>query len=164
MRSFEKHSRFQDTGTLMGHSEASGDQVKVMNGGGGQQMGFEGEKIATFLGTFPARNQLSTLEEPVSFSQVGGRVSLSIGSSRLNPKPFRSKHWSMWVSQLHHCSYFSTWLKRCMKPVPLDFYHISMWELVAWCWSFCRSGSTLTKPSVKGLNLPTSDTLQVSLR
>lgn len=90
--------------TLMVHSESGGDQVKVMNGWGGQQMGFEREKIATFPGDISCpRNQASALEEPVSFSQLGGRVSSSIGSTRLNLKPFTSKHWSMWTSRLHHC-------------------------------------------------------------
>lgn len=39
-------------------------------------MGFEREKIATFPGHISCpRNQPSAPEEPVSFSQVGGRVS-----------------------------------------------------------------------------------------
>lgn len=60
----------------MVHSEAGGDQVKVMNGWAGQQMGFEREEMATFPGDISClRNQPSAPEEPVSFSQVGGRVS-----------------------------------------------------------------------------------------
>lgn len=123
-------------------------------------MGFEREKIATFPEDISCpHNQPSTPEEPVSFSQPGGSVSLSIRSSRLNPKPSTSKHWSVRTSQLHHCSLLVHLVQaphwNCF-PVQVDLYHTSIWELVTWCWSFCRWA--------KAMKLPSSDTLQVSLR
>lgn len=59
----------------------------------GSKWALSERKMVTFPGDISCpRNQPSAPEEPVSFSQVGGRVSLSIGSSRLNSKPSESKH------------------------------------------------------------------------